>query len=197
MSALITAQYKQWDKDGEGLSRTELRAQLARDPRRVRRPSAETPQKQIGELVGDLESYKFGKTNGPPADHQVFLETEQYKVKFGDGSDEHVRGSELVWCRGLPQQTADLFTKQIFAGVKDLADTKTTPDASVRRDSVQADSRILLKDLIDMMSPDLCSFDSLNAHLATKLRRRQRAEKKAGSTKAVLPEAVTESHPAA
>ena len=114
--------------------------------------------------------------------------------RHGLGLMQQVSGKEIVWCRGLPQKTADMFSKQIFAGVTEFLETKTTPaDSSGRRESVHADARIMLKDLIDMMSPDLCSFDSLNKHLATKLRRRERADKKksfraAGIAVAVSPE---------
>jgi hypothetical protein len=178
-SALITAQYKLWDKDGDGLEVHELADKLARDPKTVHYFGSE--EGVLYPTVGKLEDCKDGKwdfdhTEGPPMDNFVFKNGTKYKVKFGDADGVDVDGSELIWGIGLPPATAKMFAEQIFSeqkrGIKSKAKKGTIDVVPITEKEANRARRLGVEDLVDTLSPDLCSFSTLSDHVAKKNRRR-------------------------
>jgi hypothetical protein len=134
--------------------------------------------------------------------HQVFLKGTSYSVHFGAAGrqgnlDEspgalpalsshacvQIDGSELAWGRGLPPATAKMFAQQVFSEGKIKKDTSkkgvvvpVTPEGPLPP-SIDAPRRLGVAELVDILSPDLCSFKTLREHVAAKHRRKENKNK--------------------
>jgi hypothetical protein len=119
---------------------------------------------------------------------QLFKEGVKYSVVLEGGVDpEEIDGEFIEWGAGLPLRMAKMFAAQIFAGAdrdaqgdQQFAKNLVAPapmEGGVRAPMNRANSsltkepRLDCAELIDILSPDLCCFETLTSYVTEKTKR--------------------------